>query len=180
MQTGAWRSVMACAALVLMVSGCSADDGANVEAGDPTVTVTETQTVEPEPEPTASSSSADPVPVIDGPVVHEGQIVSPSGNIRCSLDYGVVCAVDENDYDSLPDDCDLDWADNQFYIDDTSGGRGICRGDTPFTADPVTLAYGSTTRVDIGACKSTEEAVVCWDTETGHGFRISRASYELF
>lgn len=192
-----WRRLCVCAAVVLvLVGGCSDGGEPARETAVPAVTETVTQTVSPTAEPSTSEAPSEPpssaassaapsgdlVPDIDGPVVALGQVSSPSGNIWCSLEYGIECSVRENDYPPLPRpaECDLDWADNQFYAGADVGTRGICRGDVTFEGRPPALAYGSTSVLEGRACQSTEEAMTCWDTASRHGFRLSRASYDLF
>ena len=185
MLTGVWRrpTTYAAVVVVLALSGCSGDgDGAGTDE-PPAPTVTETVTAAPTESATEQSTAPAVVaPDIEGPVVEQGQLSSPTGNIWCSLDPAVECEVRESSYDPLrkPADCQLDWADDQFWVNGSTGARGICRGDVTFTSRPPELAYGTTSVVGTRACQSTETAMTCWDTATGHGFRVSRETYDLF
>ncbi|SEC62139.1 hypothetical protein SAMN04489844_2646 [Nocardioides exalbidus] len=193
MRRGTGRRAMAYAAVVvgLALSGCSSGGGESAdESAAPTVTQTVTETASPtetstSPTTQTPSGSITPTagaPAVDGPVVAQDQLSSPSGNIWCSLEYGIECEVKESSYQPLPKpaDCRLDWADNQFRVDRSTGARGICRGDVTFTEQPPELTYGTTSVVGDRACQSTETAMTCWDTGSGHGFRVSRDDYQLF
>ena len=177
------------AAVVLVLPACSAEDDTNADdtdRGDPTATKTVDDGLgqdESESAPSDSPKANDGVTsAVDGRVVEQGQLSSPSGNIWCSLEYGIECWVFENSYDPIarPKDCDYDWAENQFLVTDTAGVRGICRSDSTFDAQPPVLPYGTTSILNDAACASTKIAMLCWDIRSGHGFRVSRASYDLY
>lgn len=177
------------AAVVLVLPACSSKNGTNADGtnpADPTVTKTVTEALgqdQPESTPPESPTADEGVTsAVDGRVVAQRQLSSPSGNIWCSLEYGIECWVFENSYDPIarPTDCDFDWAENQFFVTDTAGVRGICRSDSTFNEQPPVLSYGTTSIVNDAACASTEIAMLCWDTMSGHGFRVSRASYDLY
>ncbi|RYB93086.1 hypothetical protein EUA93_01185 [Nocardioides oleivorans] len=186
MLTGAGRrTTYAAVVVVLALSGCSGGGGGGASADEstaPTVTQTVTETASPSESPDESASEAAGAPDIDGAVVEQDQLSSPSGNIWCSLELGIECEVRESSYGPLrkPADCQLDWAENQFWVNDSTGARGICRGDVTFTSQPPELAYGTTSVVADRACQSTETAMTCWNTGSGHGFRVSRNDYRLF
>lgn len=191
MTLAAVRHTVAAVALVLLTS-CGGEDTSSSDDSntpDPTaeVTITETVTVTPSdhtdgPESPATGGGGN-IPLIEGTVLDLRQVRSPSGNIWCSLEYGIECQVRENDYEPVPrpEDCNLDWTDREFAVGDTGlPFRGTCRGDTSYSGEPPVLPYGRTTLVENRACKSSEEAMVCWNTDSRHGFRLSRASYDLF
>jgi hypothetical protein len=122
---------------------------------------------------------------VEGPVVQLGQVSSPTGNIWCTLMYeGIGCIVKKNEYDPLPRPvhCTTDWIDGAFGLGDRGlPERGSCQGDTDYgNGRPAVLPYGSTTLVENRACQSTESAMICWNTDSRHGFRLSRAAYRLF
>lgn len=109
---------------------------------------------------------------------------SPTGNIWCYLDGFVECTIQEDDHPrAVPQDCGGvgDWTDNLFAITQSAGARGGCRSDTPFSdGRPPGLEYGTTALTPGHACQSQTTGMTCWDRKTGHGFRLSRASYDLF
>lgn len=185
------RRTIAAAVLVLLTS-CAGEDTTSSDDSkkpDPTAKVTIKETITATPaDQTDASDSATPgaggnIPLIEGPLLNLRQVRSPTGNIWCSLEYGVECMVRENDYEPLPrpPDCSLDWTDHEFALGDTGLPiRGACRGDTSYSSEPPVLPYGRTTLVENRACQSTEMAMMCWSTQSGHGFWLSRAGYNLF
>lgn len=174
---------------ILAMGGCAGGDEATPsgQASPPaaTFTVTETVTVSPStPSPTINSKA--PVslpPTITLKVVEQGLLSSPSGNIWCALEYGIECIVLDHTYDPLSGDCGGvgDWVDSRFSVTEDHGVRGGCQSDTLFgDGQPPPLAYGTTALMGGHACQSTTTAMICWDIESEHGFRVSRTSYELF
>jgi hypothetical protein len=194
-----WWGVGACVVAPLCFALTSCGSGEPTNASQPvTVTATvsiaptEATTDAPDPTPTGSSASAgmpEPAgseeagpPPIDGPVVDRETFSSPTGNILCTMRFGVTCRIGQRDYDDLPRpaDCTLDWS-ADFTIGFDAGEFGVCAGDTPFeTATAPPLPYGRTSVLRGRACKSTEEGMTCWDTKSGHGFRVARGDYDLF
>jgi hypothetical protein len=78
-----------------------------------------------------------------------------------------------------PASCEYDWGPGV-----TVGRRGrgtfVCAGDTTLNPQARVLPYGKTSRVGDLSCRSAESGIVCRNTDTGHGFRISRERYRLF
>lgn len=153
----------------------------------PTVTAPRPVTVAPSAAPVqAAAASGTPEsgpPVITGPTVERAQVSSPTGNIWCSLEYAVECVVQEDDYPTeTARPCEAgDWSDAWFSVGPDSGARGGCRSDTPFgDRRPPALDYGTTAVAQGRACTSETTGMTCWDTRSGHGFRVSRSSYDLF
>ncbi|MFC0675144.1 hypothetical protein [Brachybacterium hainanense] len=102
--------------------------------------------------------------------------VTPSGNIACTIDGGTVgCTVQEQRY---PDDVACE--DGPFSVRIADGAVERACGEDFTTEDAEELGYGSTTAAGSIACESTSDALTCWDTRTGHGVTLSRASYEEF
>ncbi len=152
---------------LLLLAACDDSGGS---AGEATATVTTTVTTTVDASPTAS------------PTVHLEEFQLPSGNIKCALEQDQVCVISEADFDPMarPADCDFDWNDQMFWMDPGGGTRGGCVSDTAFTmAEPPVLPYGAASVVNGVRCESTQTGVTCTD-ESGHGFRVSRASYDLY
>ncbi|WP_176562333.1 DUF6636 domain-containing protein [Mycolicibacterium palauense] len=115
---------------------------------------------------------------------------SPSGNIGCILDDGgagggasgyVRCDIGERSWSppARPADCP----------DETDFGQGIalhtygpaafvCAGDTALGAGGP-LAYGNYQAGGGVSCTSKPTAMTCSNSD-GHGFSLSRESYDLF
>ncbi len=55
----------------------------------------------------------------------------------------------------------------------------MCHGDTTLGAKYV-LKYGHQVRFDNLVCISRRGGIVCKNVDSGHGFRISKASYQLW
>lgn len=193
------------AALLLLLGtplacGVGSDPGtaSSAPTSTPTATVTVTSRAEPRttaPRPVTVAPSAAPVeatehvgpvsgpPAVTGPTVERGEFSSPTGNIWCSLAYAVECVVQEDSYATVPArPCEAgDWIDAWFTVGPDSGVRGDCRSDTPFAdGRPSALDYGTTAVAQGRACTSETTGMTCWDTRSGHGFRVSRSSYDLF
>ncbi len=130
---------------------------------------------------------------------------SPTGNIVCMLAGDPQmnrCDITERTYKApaRPADCPLSYG-SSFALD---GVASIgCVGDTvlgqaapgtdytswftgpgvtsPVTGQPIAiLAYGESIKVGAVVCGSAKNGVTCTDVDSGHGFRVSRASYEIF
>lgn len=54
----------------------------------------------------------------------------------------------------------------------------LCVSDTVQDPAAPVLAYGSSTRVGSITCTSSQDGIRCTD-DLGHGFRLSRASYDV-
>jgi hypothetical protein len=164
-------------AVTAALSACGGAGSSDRAAPRPRATVTVTVTASPN----GPATTELPPPIV-GQVRRLAQITSPSHNIQCSLDRGVDCVIEESDYEDLPEptDCQVDWTDHRFIIGDHGGVRGVCTGEPPLTEVPDVLPYGVTTVWKTQVCQSQETGMTCWDTRTGHGFRIARASYTLF
>lgn len=108
---------------------------------------------------------------------------SPSGNIGCLADdtdgkWQLRCDVRERSWTGArPRDCDLDSGD---ALGMSASGRPywVCHGDTVLGQGRV-LAYGSTWGAGPFTCTSAAAGVTCRN-RGGHGFFLSRASYQIF
>lgn len=104
---------------------------------------------------------------------------TPSGNIGCDIQDGVAaCVVGENSWDVPPPDeyCDATWG---LSVEVASGPATLtCRGDA--TAQGPPLPYGHEIEFGPILCRSDESGVTCNHQDTGHGFKVNRASFDVY
>lgn len=174
-------SAAAVAAALLL--GCGGDDGEETTAAV-TSTTTTTETVSTEPGGGGKGSIDGAPPAADTEVNELTSFSSPSGNIGCLIDRGAArCDIAERDWEPppKPDDCDLDYGQG---VEVTAGGAAdlVCAGDTALnsTTSGAPLPYGESISAGLLRCESARSGITCRDIETGRGFALSRASYELF
>ena len=104
---------------------------------------------------------------------------SPSGNISCGiLDGNAGCLVFDNSWDVPPPDeyCDATWGGSVEV--ENGPGRLTCVGG--LLADGPALPYGYEIEHGPILCRSDETGVTCDNLTTGHGFKVSRASFDLY
>ncbi|MBN9102030.1 MULTISPECIES: serine/threonine-protein kinase [unclassified Pseudonocardia] len=149
-------------------------------------------------QPPVPSATAGPTPAPSGDPVAGAAIVdarsdgrfgtdgarfaTPSRNIACMMSADEVrCDVAQNSWKTPPKpaDCIGDYG-NGARLAGTGSGELTCAGDT--VADPslTVLAYGQGVRFAGVVCISRETGMRCANESTGHGFRVARASYDLF
>lgn len=106
---------------------------------------------------------------------------SPSGNIGCVLDVDYVrCDITERDWTppARPADCEFDYGQGlQMAVGEPAAF--VCAGDTTL-GGPDVLGYGQTITRGALSCTSTESAMSCRKSGSGHGFSISRQVYQVF
>jgi hypothetical protein len=136
-------------------------------------------------------------------VAGDAGFVSPSGRIACLVDAEFVrCefAGEKAWLSPVPDGCQLDW-EGVFTLGDIA--HPGCVGDTIrymsaldsgdvawwHPGDPTVmwygtalaaLPYGSSIVVSSFQCSSETTGVTCTNTDTGHGFSMSREAYSIF
>ena len=107
--------------------------------------------------------------------------VSPTRNIGCVMDKGGVrCDIRNHSWKSPPKPkwCDVDYGGGVAV--DKKGKAGIvCAGDTTLESGPV-LAYGHSISRGRFSCESQEAGMRCVNKRNGHGFFLSKQSYQLF
>jgi len=128
---------------------------------------------------------------------------TPSDNIACATEWGSLgCQIFEYSYVDPPDlrvPCSGDpgslCGSNGFRITDgwavlydrsdvppwgaTCGIDGSCGPNYIDKRVPV-LQYGQVAAMEQYACISAESGLTCWDTQTGHGFMMSREAYSTW
>jgi hypothetical protein len=103
---------------------------------------------------------------------------SPSGNIHCGIQDGVVvCQLDKFTYTPPAHDCGPSGWGFNFKLAAKSAEL-FCAGDVE--GGGPTLQYGQMIVVQDDRCVSREDGVVCQNTATGYGFRVAKASYVFF
>jgi eukaryotic-like serine/threonine-protein kinase len=138
----------------------------------------------------AASPTADPtagVAVIDAETdgrfgTGGARFASPTRNIACAMTADQVrCDVAETAWQlpPKPADCSADFG-KGAVLAGTGGGLLSCVSDT--VADPAlpVLPYDQGVRFAGVVCVSKQTGLRCENTATGHGFRVARASYDLF
>jgi len=113
---------------------------------------------------------------------------TPSNNIHCQAELPfspgestiLRCDVMQRDNPDppRPRDCEYDWG-MAFYIEDRDvPAQRMCAGDSARHEGPV-LGYGKTWRGAGFECVSQRDGLTCRNG-TGHGFKLSRKSQQLF
>lgn len=105
---------------------------------------------------------------------------SPSANIGCYIDRRFVrCDIRRRAWKPPPKpaSCDLDYGQG-IAIGAGERARIVCAGDTALGSKDR-LEYGEGIQAGVLRCVSRRVGITCQDTESGHGFSISRERYEL-
>ena len=105
---------------------------------------------------------------------------TPSGNIGCVMDPEYVrCDIRERSWDPPPKpaDCELDFGQGIELANETRS-HIVCAGDTTLGAEDV-LEYGETSKVGPYRCISAAAGITC-QADSGHGFFLSKETYELY
>ena len=126
--------------------------------------------------PTASATpSASATPTLKAPAPNGAQELSafdaPSGNITCTLGKdGATCVINKHAESSCRD--------KPLIVKiGANGGQSTECGST-FSANGVSLGYGSSAKNSEFACTSTEAGMQCWSQVSGRGFTLSRERVE--
>jgi hypothetical protein len=156
---------MAVAVLAIAAAGCSNDDKPHAKGADASSSEE------------ASASPAKPADVRKGPTTFS----DPTGNIGCALDEtSVRCDVAKHTWKppKKPTSCDLDFGQG-VTIEGENEATFVCAGDTTLGAKKV-LKVHEAVQVGVFGCRTDPNAVVCSNEDSGHGFTISRGSYDLY
>ncbi len=183
-----WVIPLAAVVAVLLVAGVvvaavrlSATAGTPVAAGPATGPSATASAADPTPEPGAEVTITDAA--TDGRFGTGGaRFASPSRNIACAMTTEQVrCDVAQNTWQLPPEPADCAAAYGRGAVLSGSGrGELSCISDT--VADPAlpVLPYDQGVRFAGVVCTSLQTGLRCTNTATGHGFRLARASYDLF
>lgn len=132
-----------------------------------------------EPSEEATEESSEP-PVSPAPedAVEMNELHSPTGNISCLLEEdSVSCSVLERDFSEADlEDC----ADGPFTITVAGDEAARACGSSALSDSAATLEYDKSAKRGDMACTSRFNGMTCWNTKTGHGFMVNRATYETF
>lgn len=105
------------------------------------------------------------------------RVVSPTGNITCSLDDDSVgCSLDDRSFGGDSEDC----SSGPFSIGVADEKADLQCGTTFGGDSPTTLAYDESAAQGDTACRSESDGMTCWNVKTGHGFTVAKSGYETF
>lgn len=167
-------SLLTAVLVTALLIGCGSD-------GDSTVVKTATEQGSQSATATVTSRSAAQAPK----PVHLKQFQSPSHNIGCYLSKqrggSVRCDIREHSWTAPPKPafCDVDWG-GGLQVGSKRRGSIVCAGDTVLDPGSPVLGYGKASELGSIACRSSEAGVRCSNTQSGHGFFVSRERYGLF
>ena len=104
---------------------------------------------------------------------------SPSGNIVCALTTDSAdCVIASFDYE--PEDAEGCEDDAGGHLRVEPAGASMPCEPLVVAGDVPALDYGETTSAHGYTCESAESGVTCRHDESGYGFSVARASYNLF
>ncbi|MDQ1288643.1 MAG: hypothetical protein QG622_2209 [Actinomycetota bacterium] len=132
----------------------------------------------------ATSSPAGTSPIAGVPIrtlpAGSHRFSTPTKNIGCEIGPGSVrCDIAERSWQppSTPATCTTDFG--QGLIVTRAGTTLVCAGDSVLEGTTI-VAYGSGVRSGAYECVSLKLGVTCKDTDSGHGFTLSRDAYAIF
>lgn len=131
----------------------------------------------PSPRPASPSSPPDSPRVLTDRIT----FASPSGNITCAImDMWVQCDVAERSWMLTP--ADRAWCGESalagLALPAVGKPRFDCRTDVLVPTPQRVLNYGDSVTVGDVTCASATSGVTCTNSRTGHGFFVSRQSFE--
>lgn len=157
------------------------DDSDGAYTQSPRTSAEKTTTEKPSPSSSPTESASPTTSEKDkSPAPEDAQemtdLVSPSGNITCTLsEDSVGCTLQDQSYGS-DDGCE----DGPFAIRVKDDEAEKECGTTYASSDSPVLAYGRSAKNGDMACESRATGMTCWNQHTGHGFSVNRASYDTF
>lgn len=142
-----------------------------------TTAAEETPSEQPTEEPTEEETQ-DPVSPAPEDAREMNELRSPTGNISCVLEEdSVSCSVLEHDYSgSGVEGCE----DGPFSITVAEEDPARACGSSFLSEEGSTLEYDDSATYGDMACTSRFDGMTCWNTVTGKGFMVNRATYETF
>ncbi|HEX7351686.1 hypothetical protein [Brachybacterium sp.] len=141
-----------------------------------TTSAQEAPTEEPSEEATEETPSQDPVSPAPDDAQEMTALSSPTGNITCLLEEdSVACSVVDRDFSEAGlEDC----SDGPFSIMVAEGEATADCGSSYLSDSAETLEYDQSATYGDMACTSRFDGMTCWNTMTGKGFMVNRATYE--
>ena len=130
----------------------------------------------------AASGTATPAPREEDatPPAESEYFASPTGNIVCVMTVdSTECVISNFTYEATDAaDCGDEGAGGHLRVEPAGASMPceplIVAGDVP------SLPYGEAISAHGYTCESAESGVTCRHDESGYGFSVARASYELF
>ncbi|MCT1774477.1 hypothetical protein [Brachybacterium sp. p3-SID957] len=107
-------------------------------------------------------------------------LVSPSGNIHCTLEGDdVACSMADHRLENNTDgQCSND---EPFAVRvGADGDPQLDCGQSLASDSTQELSYGDSAKSGNVACTSEESGMTCWNARTGKGFIVARDTYETF
>jgi len=103
---------------------------------------------------------------------------SPSGNIECAISVDSAgCVIASFDFDPADG---ADCANGGYLRVEPAGAFMPCEGAPDATGAAAQLDYGSELTAHGYTCSSERSGVTCRHLDSGYGFAVARAGYELF
>jgi hypothetical protein len=131
-------------------------------------------------QPSAASGLGDRASPSVTRTVESIQFSMPSKNIGCYVDKGSArCDIVAKTWEApaKPADCRLGWGSGLSVA--SADASIVCAGDTVLGAEEI-LGYGQAVRAGDMICESESAGVRCFNDSSGHGFTLSRQSYNIF
>ena len=175
---------LAALALALAPLACGGDDSQSKVVVHKTVTESASSTTDT----TATGSDATttvPPPARSAPPRHLASFQLPSHNIGCYMSTqfhgNVRCDIRERSWKPPPKParCDLDWGQG-LAVSGAGKPQIVCAGDTTLDPSSPVLAYGQRNKTGPVQCESSQAGITCANSQTGHGFFLSRQTYRVF
>ncbi|MCT2260181.1 hypothetical protein M3F59_00805 [Brachybacterium muris] len=135
---------------------------------------------EEEPSEEQSSEPVEEVSPAPEGAIEMNALVSPSGNIHCTLEGDdVACSMADHSLENNTDgQCSND---EPFAVRvGTDGDPRLDCGQSLASDSTQELGYGDSAKSGNVACTSEESGMTCWNTRTGKGFTVARDTYETF
>jgi hypothetical protein len=174
------RLALGATLLALLIAGCGGDDTTTAARTQATGSTSGTTaaTTGTSSAPRAQTAAAVP-PGNHGPHYFE----TPSHNIGCFISrHDARCDIRERSWSPPPEPAScrkigLDYG--QGLVVGPHRAEFVCAGDTSL-GGPAVLGYRRSAQRGSILCVSRTAGITCRNTDTGHGFFLSRASYRIF
>jgi len=175
------RLLLLTVVLALLLSACGDDESSAVTVTEGASSTEETTSTDDTTTVEVTSTTAEDDSRASVVVRDPSAFTSPTGNIGCLIDKEMVrCDIAEREWapPPAPDSCTLDYGQG-ITLRAGAPPEFVCAGDTALNSDAA-LPYGESIQGGLIRCDSEESGITCTDMETGRGFTLSKAAYELF